>query len=114
MKDAPDASVVAWVNEHDADTVLLSMVVSELASGVEALDECKRETELRRELIGWDSSAISQKLRLTATLKKHLVCAADPSIGCVERTVTVSVPSPLLMGSPMRCAAILRLAQLPK
>ena len=50
MKDAPDSSVVAWVNEHDADTVLCSMVLSELASGVEALDEGKRKTELRREL----------------------------------------------------------------
>lgn len=39
MKPAPDPDVVDWVTEHDADTVLCSMVLSELAAGVEAMDE---------------------------------------------------------------------------
>ena len=50
MKDAPDPGVISWVNEHDADTVLCSMVLSELASRVEALDEGKRKAAFRTEL----------------------------------------------------------------
>ncbi len=50
MKPAPDPDVVDWVNEHDADTVLCSMVLSELAAGVEALDEGKRKSAWKKEL----------------------------------------------------------------
>ena len=50
MKAAPDPNVVAWVNEHDADTVLCSMVLSELASGVEAMSDGKRKSARGREL----------------------------------------------------------------
>ena len=50
MKAAPHPGVVDWVNAHDADTVLCSMVLSELASGVEAMDDGKRKSELRREI----------------------------------------------------------------
>lgn len=50
MKPEPDPDVVDWVNEHDVDTVLCSMVLSELAAGVEALDEGKRKAAWRKEL----------------------------------------------------------------
>jgi toxin FitB len=50
MKPAPDPDVVDWVNEHDADTVLCSTVLSELAAVVEALDDGKRKSVWRTEL----------------------------------------------------------------
>jgi toxin FitB len=50
MKAAPDPGVVAWVDEHDADTVLCSVVLAELASGIEALDDGKRKAALNKEL----------------------------------------------------------------
>ena len=50
MKPAPDSDVVDWVNKHNSDTVLCSMVLSELAAGVEALDEGKRKSAWKKEL----------------------------------------------------------------
>ena len=50
MNPSPDPAVVEWVNAHDADTVLCTVVLPELASGVEALDEGKRKSAWRKEL----------------------------------------------------------------
>lgn len=50
MKTTPDPGVVGWVNECDADSVLCSIVLSELASGVEAMDDGKRKSALNKEL----------------------------------------------------------------
>jgi predicted nucleic acid-binding protein len=50
MKAVPDPRVVAWVDEHDADTALCSVVLAELASGIEALDDGKRKAGLNKEL----------------------------------------------------------------
>lgn len=50
MKSEPHPAVAEWVNEHDADTVLCSLVLAELAAGIEALDEGKRKSQLAKEL----------------------------------------------------------------
>ena len=50
MKVVPDPRVVAWVDENDADTALCSVVLAELASGIEALDDGKRKASLNKEL----------------------------------------------------------------
>jgi toxin FitB len=50
MKPVPDPSVVDWVNEHDANSMLCAVVLAELASGIEALDDGKRKAALYREI----------------------------------------------------------------
>lgn len=50
MKAVPDPGVVAWVNEHDGDTMLSAMVLAELAAGIEALEDGKRKASLYREI----------------------------------------------------------------
>jgi hypothetical protein len=50
MKETPDDRVVTWVDGNDSDTVLCSLVLAELASGVESMDEGKRKSAVRREL----------------------------------------------------------------
>ena len=50
MKAAPDQGVIDWVNEHDADTVLCAVVLAEIASGIEALDDGKRKAALFKEV----------------------------------------------------------------
>jgi len=50
MKPAPDPQVREWVEERDHDTVLSSLVLAELASGVEALPDGKRKVAIAKEL----------------------------------------------------------------
>jgi predicted nucleic acid-binding protein len=47
MRPEPDAAVLAWLNEHAADTLWLnSVVVSELLYGVARLPDGKRRAQL--------------------------------------------------------------------
>ncbi len=81
MKAAPDPGVVSWVDKHDVDTMLCSLVLAELASGIEALENGRRKVELLKELrfvqedysgriLPFDESAAWEWARYTQAARK--------------------------------------------
>ncbi|MFN0075184.1 MAG: PIN domain-containing protein [Prosthecobacter sp.] len=80
MREVPDPRVVAWVDAHDAEVCLCSLVLSELASGLENMADGKRKAALARELrfvqedyrgliLPFDESAAWEWARYTRELK---------------------------------------------
>lgn len=50
MKETPDPAVIRWIREHDADTALCSIVMAEIAAGIEKMADGKRKSALLKEL----------------------------------------------------------------
>ncbi len=80
MKAEPDLSVAAWVNERDSDSMLCSIVLSEIAAGIEALEDGKRKSALATELrfiqedyseriLPFDEAAAWERARYTRLVK---------------------------------------------
>lgn len=77
---APDAQVVRWMEDHEPELVVSSVVLAELAVGVEALPEGRKRRRLvdwfealveTVECLAWDASAAREWARLVVELRRR-------------------------------------------
>jgi len=114
-KAKPDAEVVSWLREHEAELYVSSITIGEIRRGIERLPDGKRKTQLRPWLTalcdcmrgrilsfntstahvwgqlkaGWDRAGVvvpSLDSQLAATAQRHGLTVVTRNVTDFERT----------------------------
>lgn len=53
LRKAPDPTVIDWLVRHDAELALSTVVIAEIAFGIQKIQPDRRAARLERELLDW-------------------------------------------------------------
>ncbi len=77
-KQGPDAKVVAWLSAHEADFVVDSVILGEIALGIHLLPRGRKRAQLERwfqevvdriDCLAWDAATSHRWARMVARLR---------------------------------------------